>query len=216
MMTEADVLDLLERVGAFRAGHFVFTSGRHGDKYINKDAIYPNTRETSALCKTFAQHFKDQAVDVVIGPAIGAAILSQWTAYHLTDMNGRDVLSVYADKDGAGGFVLKRGYDRLVKGKRVLIVEDLMTTGGSVKKVIEVARSAGAEVVGVAAICNRGGVKAADVGDPPRFVALVNVQLDSWDGQSCSLCDRKIPINTEIGHGKAFVAATGDQGKMAL
>lgn len=215
-MNEADVLDLLERVGAFRAGHFVFTSGRHGDKYINKDAIYPNTRDTSALCKTFAAHFKDERIDVVIGPAIGAAILSQWTAYHLTEMNGRDVLSVYADKDGAGGFVLKRGYDRLVKGKRVLIVEDLMTTGGSVKKVIEVARACGAEVVGVSAICNRGGVKAEDIGAPPRFISLVSIELDSWEGATCNLCERKIPVNTEIGHGKAFAAAAASQGKMAL
>jgi orotate phosphoribosyltransferase len=216
MMTEADVLDLLERVGAFRAGHFVLTSGRHGDKYINKDAIYPSTRETSALCKTFAAHFKDERIDVVIGPAIGAAILSQWTAHHLTEMNGRDVLSVYADKDGAGGFVLKRGYDRLVKGKRALIVEDLMTTGGSVKKVIDVAYSAGAEVAGVAAICNRGGVKAADIGNPPKLVSLVSIQLDSWEGSACALCERKIPVNTEIGHGKAFVAAAGAQQKMPL
>lgn len=216
MMTEADVLDLLERVGAFRAGHFVFTSGRHGDKYINKDAIYPYSRETSALCKAFAQHFKDERAEVVVGPAIGAAILSQWTAYHLTEMNGRDVLSVYADKDGAGGFVLRRGYDRLVRGKRVLVVEDLMTTGGSVHKVIDVVRAAGGEIVGVGAICNRGGVKADDIGSPPRLVSLVNVQLDSWDEGACSLCERKIPVNTDIGHGKAFVASSGAQGKMAI
>ncbi len=216
MMTEADVLDLLERVGAFRAGHFVFTSGRHGDKYINKDAIYPYTRETSALCKAFAQQFKDERVDVVVGPAIGAAILSQWTAYHLSDMNGRDVFGVYADKDGAGGFVLRRGYDRLVKDKRVLVVEDLMTTGGSVHKVIDVIRAAGGEVVGVGAICNRGRVRVEDIGSPPRLVALVNVELDSWEGEACALCERKIPVNTEIGHGKTFVAATGAQGKMAI
>lgn len=208
-MTEPDVLDLLERVGAFRKGHFVLTSGRHGDTYINKDAIYPYTSETSTLCRAIAQHFKDLNVEVVVGPAVGAAILSQWVAFHLSEMNGRDVLSVYADKDGMGGFVLKRGYDKLSAGKRIIVVEDLMTTGGSVKKVIDIVRANGSEVVGVGVVCNRGGVEPKDVGDPPKLVSLVNVQLDSWEVADCLLCERKIPVNLEIGHGREFVNKHG-------
>ena len=127
-MTEAEAIDVLERVGAFRAGHFVFTSGRHGDKYINKDALYPFTDETSNLCRAMAERFKDSGVDVVIGPAVGAAILSQWVAHHLKEMTGREIFAVYADKDGEGGFIVKRGYDRLIDGKKTLVVEDLMTT----------------------------------------------------------------------------------------
>lgn len=206
-MTEPDVLDLLERVGAFRKGHFVFTSGRHGDTYINKDAIYPYTRETSTLCRAMAEHFKDSNVDIVVGPAVGAAILSQWAAYHLSEMNGRDVLSVYADKDGMGGFILKRGYDKLSAKKRVLIVEDLMTTGGSVKKVIDIVRNNGSEVVGVCVVCNRGGVTVDMIGNPPKLVSLVNVQLDSWESSECELCQNKIPVNLDIGHGREFVAS---------
>lgn len=206
-MSEPDVLDLLERVGAFRKGHFVLTSGRHGDTYINKDAIYPYTQETSSLCQAMAEHFKDANIEVVIGPAVGAAILSQWTGHHLTEQSGRDVFSVYADKDGAGGFVLRRGYDKLVKNKRVLIVEDLMTTGGSVLKVVDVVRALGADVAGVAVICNRGGVTADRIGNPTRFICLVNVQLDSWEAKDCPACEHHVPINTDIGHGKEFVAA---------
>ena len=97
-----------------------------------------------------------EGVEVVIGPAIGAAILAQWVAYHLTDITGKDVSAAYADKDGQGGFILKRGYDGLVKGKKTLVVEDLTTTGGSVKKVVEAVRAAGAEVVGVVVLANRG------------------------------------------------------------
>jgi orotate phosphoribosyltransferase len=114
-MTEAEVLDVLERVGAFRAGHFVFTSGRHGDKYINKDAIYPFTKETSLLCEAMAKLFLHAKADVVIGPAVGAAILSQWVASHLGALTGKEVAAVYADKDGEGGFVVRRGYDRIDK-----------------------------------------------------------------------------------------------------
>ncbi len=208
-MTESEVLDLLQKVGAFRSGHFVFTSGRHSGSYVNKDALYPYTHDTSKLCEAMAEQFRDKKIDVVVGPAIGAAILSQWVAYHLTKMNGREVYGAYADKDGQGGFILKRGYDQLVKGKRAIIVEDLTTTGGSIKKVVEVARAAGGNVVGAIAIVNRGDVTKGDIGNPGEFQSLVRLDLESWDASDCDLCKKGIPINTDIGHGGEFVAKKG-------
>lgn len=207
-MTEAEVLDVLERVGAFRAGHFVFTSGRHGDKYINKDALYPFTKETSQLCRAMADLFKDLRVDAVVGPAVGAAILSQWTAHHLSDFLKQDVAAVYADKDGQGGFVVRRGYDRIISGHNIVIVEDLMTTGGSVKKTIEAARAVGANVVGVTAIANRGGVKPADLGlnGEVRFKPLLDVHLESWGETECPMCARNVPVSLDVGHGKEYLA----------
>ena len=208
-MTESEVLDLLQKVGAFRSGHFVFTHGRHSDSYVNKDALYPYTHDTSKLCRAMAEEFKDKKVDVVVGPAIGAAILSQWVAYHLTEMNGREVYGAYADKDGQGGFILKRGYDQLVKGKRVLVVEDLTTTGGSIKKVVETTRAACADIIGAIAIVNRGGVTKEAVGDPPVFSSLVELHLESWDESECELCEKNIPVNIEVGHGREFMAKKG-------
>ena len=204
-MTEDDVLEVLQKVGAFRAGHFVYTSGRHGDEYVNKDALYTYAHDTSRLCKEFAERFKDAGVEVVIGPAVAAAILSQWTAYHLTEIVGHEVYSTYADKDGQGGFIIKRGYDALINGKKVLIVEDLTTTGGSVKKVLAAAKAAGAEVVGVGVLCNRGHVTAEQVGTP-RLESLVQIELDSWEGEGCDLCGRGIPVNVDVGHGRDFLA----------
>lgn len=205
-MTESEVLDLLQKVGAFRSGHFVFTSGRHSDSYVNKDALYPYTRDTSRLCKAMAERFAKKDIEVVVGPAIGAAILSQWVAYHLTEMQGEEVYGAYADKDGQGGFILKRGYDGIVKGKNVLVVEDLTTTGGSIKKVVETVRSAGGKVVGAIAIVNRGGVTKAEVGNPEEFQSLVNLHLESWEAAECELCKKGIPVNTDIGHGREFAA----------
>lgn len=205
-MTEDKVLEILERVGAFRSGHFVFTSWRHSDTYINKDALYPYTKETSELCREFAERFKDSGVEAVIGPAIAAAILAQWTAHHLSEMSGKTVYSAYADKDGEGGFLIKRGYDQVIRGKKVLIVEDLTTTGGSIKKVVLAVRAAGGEVVGTAVLCNRGNVKAADVGDVPRLESLVSLDLESWDPSECELCQAAIPVNTDVGHGREFIA----------
>ena len=208
-MDEGEVLKVLQDVGAFRAGHFVFTSGLHAGTYINKDALYPHVRQVSALCKEMANRFAKDDIDVVIGPAYGAIILSTWAAYHLTEMRNRDVYGVYADKVDGGGLAIRRGYDKLIAGKRVLIVEDLTTTGGSIKKVVEAARSAGAEVVGAVAICNRGGVTKEAVGDPARFETLVTLHLDQWPAEQCELCHNNIPVNTDIGHGAQFIKSKG-------
>ena len=154
-----------------------------------------------------AERFKDANVEAVIGPAIGAAILAQWTAYHLSELTGRNVFGVYADKDGNGGFVIRRGYDQVIKGKRTLIVEDLTTTGGSLKKVVEAVRAVGGNVVGAIAICNRGSVTKEAVGDPPRFDSLVTLDLEQWPEAECELCKKGIPVNTEVGHGREYLAS---------
>ena len=114
-MDEGEVLKILQDVGAFRAGHFVFTSGLHADTYINKDAIYPHVKQVSQLCREMAKRFEKDDIDIVLGPAMGAIILSTWTAHHLSEMRGRDVYGVYADKVENGGLVIRRGYDKLMQ-----------------------------------------------------------------------------------------------------
>lgn len=206
MVTESEALQILENAGVFRAGHFVLTSGRHSDKYMNKDALYVTPREISRLCEAMAARMLEHSPDVVIGPAVGAAILAQWVAHHLSLMTGKDISGVYADKDGEGGFVIKRGYDKVIAGKRVLVVEDLVTTGGSIKKVIDVTKKAGGEVVGAIAICNRGGITKKDISNPPVFESLVNVHLNSEVENECEMCKRGIPVSVEVGHGRDFIA----------
>ncbi|HWP61590.1 MAG TPA: phosphoribosyltransferase family protein [Candidatus Paceibacterota bacterium] len=203
-MNEDDVLRVLQDVGAFRAGHFVFTSGLHSSSYINKDAIYPHVKEVSRLCEAMAQKFKDDNIEAVIGPAYGAIILSTWTAYHLSQMRDTDVWGVYADKVGSD-LVIRRGYDKLISGKRTLIVEDLTTTGGSIKKVVDAVHAAGANLVGAIAIANRGGVTKEAAGNPPRFEVVVDLALEQWPEAECVLCQRGIPVNTDVGHGAEFM-----------
>ena len=203
-----DLTVLLSKISAIITNsHVVYTSGKHGSAYVNKDAIYPHTEVTSQLCLEIAKHFEKAKINVVVAPAIGGVILSQWVAYHLTKLNSREVLGVYAEKNERGdGFVLRRGYDKLCQGKRVLVVEDILTTGGSVKKVIELVKGIPAEVVGVAALCNRGGVTAEDIGNPPDFFPLTQVNLESWDERDCPLCRAENPINLEVGKGREFLA----------
>ncbi len=199
----------LEKIGALIQGsHLVYTSGKHGSAYVNKDAIYPRTEITSQLCLEIAMRFADSKVDAVLAPAIGGVILSQWTAHHLTKLTGREVLGVYAEKAPEGdAFVIKRGYDELCRSKRVLVVEDILTTGGSVKKVVEAARAIPCEIVGVAALCNRGVVTAQDVGGPGELFSLTQVQLEAWDEKDCPLCRAQVPINISVGKGREFLAS---------
>ncbi len=199
-MTQTEIFAQLQDVGAIiRDGHFVYTSGKHGSAYINKDAIYPHTGLTSELCKALAERFQSAKIDVVAAPVVGGVILSQWMAHHLSALTGREVLGLYAEKEG-NAFVLKRGYDQQARGKRVLVVEDILNTGGSARKVVEALRELGAEVVGVAALCNRGKVASRDLGGV-HLESLVWIQLDAWEPSACPLCQKGVPINTQIGKG---------------
>lgn len=207
-MNEQEVLQVLGRVGAVIANsHIVYTSGKHGTAYVNKDAVYPHTKETSDLCRAIAEQFADDKVEVVIAPAIGGVILSQWTAHHLSEITGREVFGVYAEKVESGdAFIIKRGYDKIVAGKKVLVVEDVLTTGGSAKKVVEATRALGGNIVGLGVLCNRGGITPEDVANPPKLFALVNVKLDAWDEAECPLCAQSVPINTDVGKGREYLA----------
>ncbi len=207
-MDQQKVVQLLRRVGAvITDSHIVYTSGKHGTAYINKDAIYPHTKETSELCLVIARKFDESGVDVVIAPAIGGVILSQWTADHLTKLTGREVLSVYAEKTDKGDtFIIKRGYDKLVAGKNVLVVEDVLTTGGSARKVVEATRAIGGKVIGLGVICNRGRIMPHDIADVPELFSLADVKLDAWDEAECPLCVQNIPINTDVGKGREYLA----------
>jgi orotate phosphoribosyltransferase len=208
-MNEQEVLQVLGKVGAFIANsHIVYTSGKHGKAYVNKDAVYPHTKEASNLCRAIAEQFANDSVEVVIAPAIGGVILSQWTAYHLSEITGREVLGVYAEKAESGDtFIIKRGgYDKIVAGKNVLVVEDVLTTGGSAKKVVETTRALGGNIVGLGVLCNRGGITPGDVANPPKLFALVNVKLDAWDEAECPLCAQSVPINTDVGKGREYLA----------
>ena len=198
-----DALEIFEAAGAvIRDTHVVYTSGLHGNTYINKDAVYVDTTSISLLCSMMAEKYVDADVDTVLGPAIGAVILSQWTAHHLGILLNRKIASVYAEKSDRG-FVIRRGYDSFVMQKKILIVEDVVTTGGSIKSVIDEVKRVNGTIVGVSALCNRGGILSKDL-KVPRFEALLNIKLGTWTSDKCPLCQSGIPINTRMGKGKGL------------
>lgn len=201
-----EVIDILKSVGAVLTDdHFVGTSGLHMPLYINKDALYPHTEETSKVGMLFAKRAKDLDIDVVVAPALGGIILSTWTAYHLSSLKNKEVLGIYTEKDEQKNQVFTRGYDKYVKDKNVLVIEDLTTTGGSVKKVVDTVKAAGGRVVTVIVMVNRSPktVNGDTVGAP--FMALGELPVETWDEKRCPLCKKDVPINTTIGHGKKFL-----------
>lgn len=197
-----EVIKILTKVGAILTNdHFIGTSGLHFDTYINKDVLYPHTKETSRICELYAEKYKDKNVEVVVGPALGGIILSQWITYHLNNM-GCNVLAVFTEKMEKEQF-LSRGYDRLIIGRRVLIVEDNISTGGSVKKVIKAVQEAKGNIIGVCAMVNRNkNINSKTLGVP--FEALSEFNVPLYSPENCPLCKKGVPINTQLGHGKNF------------
>lgn len=206
---------ILKESNAILSGdHFVYVTGEHGDGWIDKDAIFPHTERISALAKLLAEAVAGREFDIVCGPATGGLVVSQWTAHHL----GKE--AVFCDHGKEQGyhpataapgplrppFVLRRGYDRVVDGRRVLVVDDVVNTGESIREAAETVRGAGGEVVGVAALCTRGNASPEDVGSDD-FVYLTEIQIPSWPAADCRLCREGVPVNTQYAHGADFIAA---------
>ncbi|MDP2735098.1 MAG: phosphoribosyltransferase family protein [bacterium] len=202
---QKDPHTVLEQVGALLRGHFVLASGNHAAEYVNKDALYPHIRETSDLCRRMAE-FADPAIEVVAAPAIGGVVLSQWVAHHLALRTGNDILAVYAEPAQDGTLAFKRGYDRLLPGKNVLVVEDVLTTGGSAKKVVDAVRQLHGEVTDVCVLSNRGGVTAEQLG-VSRLHALTSIPMELYESEDCPLCREGVEVNTEVGKGAQFLAS---------
>jgi len=196
-----NIIDILKKAGAITTGHFIGTSGRHMLTYINKDVVLANTKYTSLIGRMFADKFKNKGIDVVVAPAVGAVVLSQWTAYHLSRLKKKEILSIYTEKDKDKNQVLKRGFDKLIKGKKVLIIEDVTTVGSSVLKVIKTIKRAKGKIVAVSVMINRDPKTVNSKTMKVPFSALGVFKIPSYEEKNCSLCQAGIPVDTFLGHG---------------
>ena len=171
-MSPAEVEALLIESGALLEGHFLLASGRHSARYIEKFRLLERPRLTSRLCGELARRFRERNIQCVVGPVTGGIILAFEVARHL------GCRAVYAERDEAGtGFVLRRGF-QVAPGERIMVVEDIVTTGGSALKVIDTVRASGGEVVGVGLLCDRSG-GAVDFG-VPIVEALLQLHIESY------------------------------------
>ena len=199
-----NVLSELAGVGAILTGkHFVYTSGKHGPNYINLDPLFPAARLTFEICQLLAHPFVGQ-FDTVASPAVGGVVLCELTAL-AASTEERPVYAVWADKVGGDMLFERAGFAKHLSQRRVLLVEDLLTTGGSLVKVLHRARDLGAEIVGASVICNRGGLTADTLG-VPRLESLSEVSFEAFDADRCPLCAAATPIVEDIGHGAEYRA----------
>jgi orotate phosphoribosyltransferase len=183
-MNPGQVLDIFRAAGALLEGHFVYTSGRHGPHFIQASRVLQFPNYTERLCKAIAEKWKDDRIELVVGPATGGIILAYETARHL------DCRGVFTEKDD-NGMSLRRGF-KLDPGTRVLVVEDIVTTGGSVAKTIAHLRARGAHVAGVSVLVDRSG---GEVRFDCPFKPLSYLALRSFDPAECPGCQDKIPLS---------------------
>ena len=183
-MTPERAIDIFRQTGALLDGHFLYTSGRHGRQFLQAARVLQYPDHAEALCKAMAESAQHDRVDLVVGPATGGIILAYETARHLR------CRAAFTEKDGAGGMALKRGF-ALKPGTRVLVVEDIITTGGSVQKTIEHLAARGAEVVAVSVLIDRSGGLARF---PCPFRPLATLTLENWPAEGCALCATGQPL----------------------
>ena len=190
-MAKERALEILKEAGVLLEGHFLLTSGRHSGRYLQCARIFRNTRYSEELCAALAAHFKDDRVDIVIGPALGAVQM----AYEVSRALGCE--NFFAERED-GSMTLRRGF-AIEPGQRILVVEDVVTTGGSVREVLEIVRQAGGEIVGVGSIVDRTGGR-IDFGVP--FHSVISMEVESYEPSECPLCKAGAPAPYKPGSRK--------------
>ena len=180
---EEKALELLRMSGALMDGHFRLSSGRHSGEYCQCARVLEDPARAEELGRALADLFSDARVDVVVSPALGGVVIGHEVARAL------GVRALFTERK-EGTMTLRRGF-ALEAGERVLIVEDVVTTGGSVREVAEVVRAAGADVKGFGFLVDRspGNV---DLGAPMK--ALVRRDMPSYEPESCPLCEAGRPV----------------------
>lgn len=182
-MTENDVKQLLIETGAILEGHFLLTSGLHSPMYVEKFQVLQYPEHTAKMCAALADKFADEQVELVIGPVTGGILLAHEVGKNLKTR------AIFTEREN-GKMTLRRGF--VIKpGERVLIVEDIVTTGGSVKEVLEVVREHGGIAVGVGLLVDRSG-GTVDFGIPAK--SLLQLQVQTYKHDECPLCRDNVPM----------------------
>lgn len=186
-MATIDLLQQLEDIGALKKGHFLYASGKHGDTYVEKFNLLRNPQATSDVCQHFADRFRDVRIDVVVGPTTGGILLAFETARQL------GVGAAYAERkgDGQAGREIRRD-TTFAPGARVLVVDDIMTTGGSIRETLAALAEHPVEVVAVGVLVDRS-AGATTFGDVP-LVAIASRKFDAWEPEVCPLCEQSVPL----------------------
>ena len=178
------MLDTFKSTGALLDGHFKLTSGRHSNAYFQCAKVLQYPKNLTAVCSRIAEHFAGKDVETVISPAIGGIVVGTEVGRQL------GVKTIFAERK-EGAMTIRRGFN-LEPSERVLVIEDVITTGGSVAEVIALINAAGASLVGVGSVVDRsnGSVKLAE-----DHFSVLSMEVISYSPEECPLCKEGLPID---------------------
>lgn len=183
--TELDVLNIFKDCEALLEGHFLLSSGRHSGTYLEKARVLQFPAHVQRLCSELARRFDSDQVSVVVSPTTPGIILGYEVGRQL------DRRAIFAERE-EGQRVLRRGF-RIAEGESALVIDDILTTGGSVKEVVDLVRAAGGHVLGVGVLVDRSG-GSVDLG--VRTEALLRMDVESYHPAECPLCEKGIPLES--------------------
>ncbi|MBU4561866.1 orotate phosphoribosyltransferase [bacterium] len=184
MKTE-EVMKKFEQAGAIQKGHFKLTSGVHSDTYIQCAQVMQHPEFMHNLCSELGKKFRGDDIDVIVGPAIGGIIM----AHVMARVLGPWVRAIFTEREN-GKMTLRRSFE-IIQGEKVLVVEDVTTTGSSVREVMDIVKSREGKVVGVGVLIDRSGGK-VDFGI--KTEKLLTVDIKTYLPEECPLCKKGIPV----------------------
>lgn len=182
-MKEPEVIELFIQREALLQGHFLLSSGLHSDKYLQCALVLQHPKDAERLGAALASHFQDDKIDLVVAPALGGVIVAHETARAL------GTAALFTERD-AGQMSLRRGF-QIPAGARILVVEDVITTGGSTKEVIEVVEKHGGVVVAVGSLIDRSG---GNVDLPYKRAALATLKVPTFKPEECPHCQAGLAV----------------------
>lgn len=178
MLSRERVLELFREAGVLLEGHFILTSGKHSNRYLQCAKLFRNTRYSEEVCASLAERFAGMDIRAVVGPAMGAVQMAYEVSRHIGCEN------FFTERDENGKAVLRRGFE-VEPGKAYVVVEDVVTTGGSAKEVVELIQQQGGIVAGVGVVVDRSNGK-ADFGVP--LYSVIEFEVTAWEKEDCPLC----------------------------
>ncbi|MCL2555592.1 MAG: orotate phosphoribosyltransferase [Firmicutes bacterium] len=181
-MTKAEILSYFEKTGGMLRGHFILTSGRHSDTYMQCAKLFVDTVSSEKICTALSEKLKKFGASAIVSPAVGGILMGYEVARQL------NIKNYFAEREN-GVFNLRRGFE-IEKGAKVIVVEDVVTTGGSAKEVVNLLKNMDVDVVCVASIVDRSGGK-ADFGVP--YESLIQLDIATFDSSDCPICKTGIP-----------------------
>lgn len=187
-MNAQEVQSIFEKAQALLEGHFILSSGKHSNRYLQCALVTQFPAFARQLSEALAQPFVSQPVDVVLGPAVGGIVITQEVAQALARAGNQKVRAIFCERV-EGKMTLRRGFD-LKPGERVLAVEDVVTTGGSVREAVDMAKQYGADVLAVGCFVDRSQGQ-AQVGAPLQ--SLLQVAAEVYAPEACPLCQQNVP-----------------------